>query len=162
LPAAVVSLHPTSDGAFRLEEDSGWRVTASPGADRAVLSWEDGTVWSLEEDKSGAGGFVLYAGESNDSPVLGRTTRGTAASEGFSVVSLLLEDGSLFRIVVRGLPRPRIELLSWEVDGAYLVASPDEDVWRIRRTPAGMEWKAGREALVLFGAEILAQARHGG
>jgi hypothetical protein len=158
---SVVVLHRAADGAFDLEGEAGWRVVASISGGRLVIAREGAASWVLEEHRRGAGGLVLRDGELPDAPEIGQTTRSVPSGEGVSVVSLLLEDGRLFRIVARGLPDPRFELLSWEVEGAYLIASPTEGSWRVSRTPAGKELAAGTELLVLFGAEVLAQAHPG-
>lgn len=158
---SVVFLHRTSDGAIGLDDEAGWRLTMTRDGGRLVLERDGAASWVLEEHRLGAGGFVLRSSELPDAREVGQTTRSERTEDGASVVSLLLADGRLFRIVVRGLPDPRFELLGWEVDGAYLTASPIGTSWRVSRTPAGMELVAGTEILVLFGAEILAQAHQG-
>lgn len=159
---SVVFLHRTPDGAFGFEDEAGWRLVVKRAGGRLVLEREGAASWVLEEHGWGAGGFVLRSSELPDAHEFGQTTRSEPSRDGASVVSLLLADGRLFRIVVRGVPDPRFELLGWEVDGAYLIASPAGSSWRISRTPAGLELVAGTEILVLFGAEILAQAHQGG
>jgi hypothetical protein len=155
---SVVSLHRTSDGAFGFEDEAGWRLTVTRDGGALVLEQDGAESWVLEEHRHGAGGFVIRSRELPDARELGQTTRSEPTESGASIVSLLLADGRLFRIVARGFPDPRFELLGWEVGGAYLIASPVGDAWRVHRTPAGEELEAGTEILVLFGAEILAQA----
>jgi hypothetical protein len=157
----LVLLYGTPDGTLCLTDERGWRLTAAPTAEGYVVERQkDAPGWVLEEDRSGAGGFILRDGSGGESAELGRTTRSAGPGEGVSPASLLLGDGRLFRIVLRDPMKARFELVGWEADGAYLVARGGDDGWRITRTPAGSEMKAGSETLLLFGAEILAQQRH--
>jgi len=158
---SVVFLHRTSDGAFGFDDRAGWRLALTRQGGGFVLERDGAASWVLEEHRQGAGGYVLRSGELPDADEVGRTTRGEPAGSGASVVSLLLGDGQLFRIVVSGFPDPRFELRGWEVEGAYLTASPAGSDWRFSRTPAGEELEAGMEILILFGAEILASANQG-
>jgi len=148
---SVVFLHRTPDGAFAFDDRAGWRIDLTRRGGRLVLERDGTASWILEEHRLGGGGFVLRSSELPDADEVGQTTRGEPAS-------LLLADGRLFRIVLRGFPDPRFELRGWEVEGAYLTASPAGDAWRLGRTPAGEELEAGAELLILFGAEILASA----
>ena len=68
---------------------------------------------------------------------------------------LLMDDGRLFRIVFGGPRQGRYELLGWETPGAYLVALPDSDGWRIEPTPACSGIPEIRAITLLFAAEIL-------
>jgi hypothetical protein len=142
-------------------DEAGWRLAMTRDGGALVLERDGAASWVLEEHRLGAGGFVLRSRELPDVREFGQTTRSEPTESGVSIVSLLLADGRLFRIVARGFPDPRFELLGWEVDGAYLIASRDGEAWRVHRTPAGEELEAGTVILVLFGAEILAQAHQG-
>jgi len=64
----------------------------------------------------------------------GERELGSVSGDGSSIV---LADGRLFRVSIRGVASPRIEVARWDVPGPYLVASPGPSGWAIERTPAG-------------------------
>ena len=73
--------------------------------------------------------MVLLASEPTGERELGRVS-----ADG---TSILLADGRLFRVAVRGLSPPRIEVARWDVPGPYVVARTGETGWKLERTPAG-------------------------
>jgi len=93
-------------------------------------------------------GFVLRRSE--DDSEVGRTQ---PAVEAASLV--LLEDARVFRIVLRGARDPRFELSGWETPGAYLVARPERDHWRISPRPACGGMSDITVLSILFAAEIV-------
>ena len=145
-------LVPVSGG-FRLERrrsdtielavsEDGWRLTGPDALDGGSLTRD-----------TDCGGFVL---RHPDGVEAGRTMRtdGTAIGEGSSY--LIVEDGRLFRIVLRGPRDARFELLGWETSGAYIVARPGSNDWMLCHTAAGKNLKDNDSMMILFAAEILA------
>jgi hypothetical protein len=122
----------------------GWRVDGPGGIDG----------WLLRREGSGSGGFVLQTpdAETEAGWTLSHSRIGGEASLSY----LILDDGRLFRIALRGPRRPRFELLDREMPGAYLIASPETQGWTIRPTPACGGLKDIRSISILFAAEILA------
>ena len=103
---------------------------------------------------------MLHAGAGDGDRELGRTSR--LCGSGAVPTTVLLEDGRLFRIEVRGLSPARVELSSDETPGAYLVARPVGRGFEIETTVAGRALVAGPALLLLFGAEIARLAADGG
>jgi hypothetical protein len=73
---------------------------------------------------------------------------------------LLLDDGRLFRIVLRlrlrgSPPDGGFELLGWETPGAYLRAWPEPSGWKLVATAAGGGLTDLQAISILFAAEIL-------
>ena len=71
---------------------------------------------------------------------------------------LLLDDGRLFRIVLRlsgSPPEGGYELLGWETPGAYLRARPEPSGWKLVATAAGGGLTDLQAISILFAAEIL-------
>lgn len=68
---------------------------------------------------------------------------------------LLWDDGRLFRIRLRATGRGGFELSGWEVVGAYLIATPESDGWRIVQTPASSGLAEVDALSILFAAQIL-------
>ena len=97
--------------------ESSIRLTPRPGGERRFRPGDD------------PGESVLVVSDPSGERELGRV-RGDGSS-------IVLADGRLFRVSVRGLRAPRIEVARWDVPGPYLVARPDETGWTIERTPAG-------------------------
>ena len=103
-------------GGFRVETDAG------------IEGW-------LEDRRGDDGGFVLHAGAGDGERELGRTSR--LRGSGAVPTTVLLEDGRLFRIEVRGLSPARVELSSDQTPGAYFVARPVARGFEIETTVAG-------------------------
>ena len=66
----------------------------------------------------------------------------------------MLADGRLFRVSVRGVSTPRIEVARWDVPGPYLIARPGASGWTIERTPAGRELEGCETVELLTTAAI--------
>ena len=75
------------------------------------------------------GGKVLVVSEPTGERELGRVS-----ADG---TSILFADGRLFRVEVRGLSSPRVEVARWDVPGPYVIARPENAGWKLERTPAG-------------------------
>jgi hypothetical protein len=97
--------------------ESSIRLTPRPGGDHRFRPGDD------------PGETLLVVSEPSGERELGRVSK-----DGSSIV---LSDGRLFRVSVRGVRAPRIEVARWDVPGPYLVARPHGDAWAIERTPAG-------------------------
>jgi hypothetical protein len=97
--------------------ESSIRLTPRPGGDHRFRPGDD------------PGETVLVVSEPSGERELGRVSK-----DGSSIV---LSDGRLFRVSVRGVRKPRIEVSRWDVPGPYLVATPGRDGWAIERTAAG-------------------------
>lgn len=155
--ASLTILAPRLDGSFRwtnggratefVRTPEGFRIDAGAG-----------TNWTIEDRRGDDGGFVLWEAAAGERRELGRTSR----PDGFeSAPTLLLEDGRLFRVSVRSLAPPRVELYGDEVPGAYLAATFDGTEWTIETTPAGELLLPSRAIEWLFGAEVARLASTG-
>jgi len=82
-------------------------------------------------------------------------SREPGARAGDGPAWLLLEDGRLFRVCLRGPRRCRFELRGWETSGAYFEATPESRGWNIAPMVAGAELRGVTPLLMLFAAEIL-------
>ncbi len=69
--------------------------------------------------------------------------------------NLLLEDGRLFRILPRGPREAGMELLSWEVPGAYFHARPEPRGFVLVPTVAAGGIADVRVLSLLLAAEVL-------
>jgi hypothetical protein len=81
--------------------------------------------WSLR--RSDAPGFVLHREDGSAEAARTMPPVGTGSETGLRFV--LLEDGRLFRIVLRGPRNGAYDLTGWETTGAYLTARPDAEEW---------------------------------
>jgi hypothetical protein len=145
-PEQLLTRRPA--GGFTLESTSEKTIVVLPqGADRRVEGPEAvrGCLLIRSVDPPG---FVLRRSE--DDSEVGRTQ---SAAEAASLV--LLEDARVFRIMLRGAREPRFELTGWETPGAYLVARPEQDHWRISPRPACGGMSDITVLSVLFAAEIV-------
>jgi len=137
-------------GGFCLSSGKRSVLTATPADEGWVVSGAgERQEWRLTQE----GGFVLRGGDDSER---GRTMRFPGIGREVGLSYLLLDDGRLFRIVLRGPRDARFELLGWETPGAYLVARSGNDGWTIEQTPAGVELEDSDALMVLFAAEILA------
>ena len=68
--------------------------------------------------------------------------------------SILLADGRLFRVAVRGLSSPRVEVARWDVPGPYVVATPGNAGWKLERTAAGEALEGCETLEMLLSAAI--------
>jgi len=148
-----------------------YRVETPAGALAVVVG--DGPRWTVEGPEAGestvlcrerAGRFVMEStgveddGDGGNRPPASITPLEPLGFPG-NLYYLLRGDGSLFRIR-RSDPRtPGFHLSSWETDGAYLVAHPEQDGWRVEATPAGEGIDATRELVILFAAVIVDEER---
>ena len=124
-------------------DGDGWRIEGGKG--------QQG--WVLQRNTSEARGFVLIRAE--DRSEAGRTMAPVGAVRDAGPSFVLLDDGRLFRIVLRGPRESKFELAGWETPGAYLTARPEAKGWTIAATPAAgglADWTA---VCLLFAAEIL-------
>lgn len=153
---AAISVLRGADGAFRLAGGRDWVVEAARSAGGYAVSGAGvGAGWFLREAATGRG-FVLRAGAGSDAEEIARSSR-LAGSSG---ATILLGDGRLFRVEARVSERGSwVELTGWEISGAYWLARPGRDAWRIASSIAGKRLSAGTELMVLFAAELLAGAR---
>ncbi len=99
------------------------------------------------------GGFVLSAFDGRTE--VGRTMPLVGSGRETGLRFLLLDDGRLFRIVLRGSPDGGFELLGWETPGAYLSARPEPSGWKLVPTAACGGLTDLRAVSILFAAEIL-------
>lgn len=138
----------------------GFSVGASEGA--PIRALPDGAAWRIEGsvDLEGAclergadGGFVLRRAAGEGAIAESMPPDGFDRDERSR--SILLEDGRLFRMVLRGPRHPRFELAGWETSGAYWIAQPASEGWLLRPTPAGGELGDLDVLTILFAAEVL-------
>ena len=137
-------------GGFRLECSRGATIQVTPQRDALTVS--GGTVvhgWCIRDEDEG---FRL---ERDDGKVAGQSLRARVAEGLDAAVSLLLDDGRLFRIVLRGPRDARYELTGWETPGAYFEARPADDGWTIAATVAGTAMEDVEPLILLFAAEIV-------
>jgi hypothetical protein len=120
-----------------------WRVDGGPLAQ----------PWRLERRDPVGGGFCLR--EAAADAELGRTMWLGPPGQLPELRYLLLGDGSLYRIVLRGPADGRYELSGWEVPGPYLTARPGEGGWTIVPQPASGGLTDCLALSLLFAAEIL-------
>lgn len=119
---------------------TGWRIEGDP----------EMQGWSLRRAGSGAG-FVV----SHDERELGRTMIACGMEGTTAPRNLLLEDGRLFRILPSGPREAGMDLLSWEVPGAYLRARPESRGFKLLPTVAASGLTDVRVLSLLFAAEVL-------
>ena len=116
-------LAPLGDGGFALRTGKREPITVRPVSG----GWQvDGPPpvqgWMLRRYESAAVRFELRT--SGVGEPRGRTMP-LAGDRDAAVHYLLLDDGRLFRVVLRGPRDSRFEMLGWETPGAYLVARPE-------------------------------------
>ena len=145
-PERLLTCRPA--GGFTLESTSGETIVALPEKVGRRVEGPDAVRGCLLIRSVDPPGFVLRRSE--DDSEVGRTQ---PAAEVASLV--LLEDARMFRIVLRGARDPRFELSGWETPGAYLVARPEQDCWRISPSPACGGIPDITVLSVLFAAEIV-------
>jgi hypothetical protein len=156
--SSLIVDHP--DWALSRPAGGGLRLEPAGRAPMELLP--DGDGWAIEVDgedgtwrvrAEAPHGFVLVAGDGRE---LGRTQGLPGVGDEANLSFLLLEDGRLFRVVLRGPRDGRFELLGWETPGAYLVARPGDARWTISPTAACGGLSDLRAILILFAAEIVA------
>jgi len=139
-----------AEGGFALDGRKPCRVVAT--ADRWRLEAEDDLDgWWLR--RSGNQGFVLQRG--HEAGEVARTMPLVGAGAESGLRFLLLDDGRLFRIVLRGPRDGCYELMGWESPGAYMTAHPEEEGWSLRTTAAGSGLRDIRVLCLMLAAEVL-------
>jgi hypothetical protein len=123
--------------------DSGWRVEGP----------EPVHGYALETGEAPAERFVLLAADGKTEA--GRSSTLQGAGAGGAGPDLVMEDGRVYRVVLRGPADARFELLGWETSGAYLTARPGPQGWAITPEPAASGLPEIRPLLILFAAEVL-------
>ena len=150
----VYRLEQRSDGGFTLSaedcdtlrvgsEAGSWRLT---GSDRL-----DGLELRRLGDGQGRFQMVAAGGEAE----AGRSSVGPGADARSGARDLVMADGRVYRMLLRGPEDPRFELTGWETTGPYLTARPEPDGWSIVPEPACAGLDEIQALLILFAAEIL-------
>ena len=146
-------LVPLAEGGFEFAAAGEAPVRAVPHGDGWRM--ESGGALNgarLERQAADGGGFILAAG----SEELARTASLVGVGREAGLRFVLLDDGRLFRIVMRGPRRVGFDLLGWETPGAYLSAQPTEDGgWALAPTAAAGGIVDLTVLLVTLSAEIL-------
>jgi hypothetical protein len=135
------AMHPEGDG-FRLTGSG-----SSP--ERRIVPARDT-----------AGGFLLVRRDGAAEVELGRSTPLEDEVEESAPTYLLLDDGRLFRLLLRGPEDPRYELCCWESTAPYLearrVSATD---WSLVPTLAGRELTGWDVILPLVATTVLGRNR---
>lgn len=131
--SGIAALSGPGDRLQRLRpEGADWIVEAAVRTRRLRRGDDAGTIVLVDESGAEAGRL---------SPVLGPGDAWPA--------DVLLADGRVFRVALRAVRRPSLELRSWEAPGAYLTATVRGEGWSIEATTAGRHL-TGLEDLVLM------------
>jgi hypothetical protein len=149
--AAALFLERLPERGFRIDGNDRHVIAVPSGGGRVVRGAADEADLHLVRESSEAGaGYSLREGGASDRGDLARSSRLAG------LVSILLEDGRLFRIVPRiSGPGVRIELRGWEDAGAYWTCRRARGGFRMEPTVAGRCLEAVDGLLILFAAEIL-------
>jgi hypothetical protein len=138
------AIGPESGSSIRVCRDGeAWRVEG-PGPVRG---------WMLTRGSSPGERFLLRAADGETE--VGRSSTLEGAGSSGVVRDLILADGRVFRLVLRGPVDARFELSGWETSGAFLTARPTKRGWTITPEPASAGIRDIRPLLILFSAEIL-------
>lgn len=142
-------LIPAESGGFQLEHPRSTTIQVNRTAESWVVSG-DGDVegWCIRDEERG---FRL---ERNEGELAGRCLRTFMADRREPVVSVLLADGRLFRIGLRGPRDARFELTGWETPGAYFEARPTDDGWTVTATAAGMGMQDAEPLVLILAAYV--------
>lgn len=144
LPGGGFSLGASGQSPFRVTPDTrGFRVDG-PGEVRG---------WRLVRAAGTTPGFVLRAGPEAEELAWTMPPLGLGREAGLRY--LLLNDGRLFRIVLRGPRAGGFALLGWETPGAYFEARPATGGWNLIPLPASSGLEDIRALSLIFAAEIL-------
>ena len=139
------------DGGFVLEAGAqSHRVVAAEGG-WVVESDDELEGWSLRRARTP--GFVLR--DKGGDREVARTMPLVGTESEASLRFLLLEDGRLFRIVLRGPRDGRYELTGWETAGAYLTARPLAEGWSLEPTSACGGLDEIRVLCLMLAVEVL-------
>ena len=140
-----------SDGGFALKAGAqSHRVVAAEGG-WIVESDDELDGWSLRRARTP--GFVLHGKDGEREIARTMPPVGTESESGLRF--LLLEDGRLFRIVLRGPRDGRYELTGWETAGAYLTARPLAEGWSLEPTSACGGLDEIRVLCLMLAVEVL-------
>ena len=144
-------------GGFELIADGAPPTRFVPDRDgwRADGAAPDG--WALRRPGEAGARFVLLAEDGETE--IGRTMSLDGSDQNPDLYYLLLGDGRLFRIALRGPRDGRFELQGWETGGAYLEARPRTEDWKVAPTPACAGLDDIRALTILFAAEVLESER---
>jgi len=141
-------------GGFEIEAAGEPPIRVEPSTDGWLVRGQDAAPrWVLGRAGEEGGGLVLIETETRTEA--GRTMPLVGVDREAGPSFLLLKDGRLFRMIMRGPRRAGYELLGWETPGAYLVARPMTKGWHIEATPAGGGIVDIAVITILFAAEIL-------
>ena len=147
-PAVRLTRRP--GGGFRVEGVSAAPIDGVPD-ETGFLVTGAGTwrlTWSVAER-----GWLLHRLVGGLAEEAGQTTSSTPAPVS-APVSVLLEDGRLFRLAAIGLSDPRVELGRWDVPGAYVLGRHVSGGWELERTAAGVALEAPPELWILTCVEL--------
>jgi hypothetical protein len=134
-------------GGFVLDPE-GDPVSAAPAEGGFDFDGASVTGWRVRPDGAG----LLLSRAAGDEA--GRSLRPGAEAAPDDPISMLLDDGRLYRMVLRGPRDARFDLVGWETDGAYFEARPSGEGWAIRATVAGTGMEDADGLLLLFAAEL--------
>ena len=109
--------------------------------------------WLLRRESGRDGGFVLQDPDGTVEAARTMPPVGMAGVPGPRF--LLLENGQLFRMVLRGPRDGGFELSGWETPGSYLVARPAADGWNLVPQPACGGLADIQVLSLMFAAELL-------
>ena len=125
-------------------DGEGWRVVF-PGAEAG---------WTLRRGTEAGERFLLL--EADGQTESGRTAALDAPGiDAGAERSVLLGDGRLYRLMLRGPVDSRYELLGWETPGAYLTARISDRGWTMTPEPACSGLREIRSLAILLAAELL-------
>jgi hypothetical protein len=148
------SLVRLSNGGFEIEAAGQQTIRVEPaGESWRIDGGEELQGWVLRRTASDAAGFVLD--DADGRTEAGRTMPLVGTGRETGLRFLLLDDGRLFRIVMRGPREGGFELLGWETPGAYLTARPVAGGWTLAPTAACGGLQNLTTISILFAAEIL-------
>jgi len=150
----VHSLRRTSAGGLDLATEGGEKLRLQPApSGLRVEPGSDLEGWLLARGDQPSDGFILL--EADGETEAGRTMAQPGAGREPDLRYLLISDGCLYRIKLRGPHDGRYELQGWEAPGAYLTARPGSRGWTITPEPAASGLQEIRPLVILFAAEIL-------
>jgi hypothetical protein len=149
-PGHLLTRRPS--GGFILESADG-SIEAVPVEGGRRLDGPDELRDCLLKRAGAHEGFVLFRAAGREEAGRTQTLSGVGRDAGLSFIQL--DDGRVFRVMLRGPREPRFELLGWETPGPYLVAWPTEEGWKIRPEAACVGLGEIGPLTVLFAAEIL-------
>ena len=147
-PAVRLTRRP--DGGFRMEGVAEAPIDGIPdGAGFVVTGAGSWRLTRIETER----GWLLHRLVGGLAEEAGQTTA-SASSPVAAPVSILLEDGRLFRLAAVGLSDPCVELGRWDVPGAYVVGRPVPGAWELERTASGTALEAPPELWILTCVEL--------